>query len=136
MRVHPLGLAILIALTVSSGAWAGHHELAAQYDRGRTITLTGRVTSIEWVNPHVVVTLAIEKEARQTWRFELDQPAALGRRGWTRDQITVGESIIVTTHPAKDGGPTGVARTVTLPSGQQLVATTDASWNWRRMPSR
>jgi hypothetical protein len=95
----------------------------------------------------VVVTLAVEnkerrqgvpveQEARQTWRFELDPPAALGRRGWTRDQIKVGESITAAAHPAKDGGPTGVARTITLASGQQLVATTDSSWNWRQMPSR
>ena len=29
-----------------------HHSFAAEYDRNRTITVTGSVTRLEWTNPH------------------------------------------------------------------------------------
>jgi hypothetical protein len=39
----------------------------------------------------------------------------------------------VTAYPSIDGGPKAVARTITLASGEQLVASTDGSWNWREV---
>jgi hypothetical protein len=134
MRTLPVVLTLLAGVTASSSASAWHHDLAQLYERGRTITLTGRVTAVQWMNPHVVVTLAAEDQSLQTWRIELDPPGALGRREISRDQIPEGSSITVIAHPAKNGGPTAVARTVTLPSGRELVVTTDTSWNWREMP--
>jgi hypothetical protein len=35
-------------------AWA-HHSFPAQYDAAKTITLTGKVTKVEWTNPHIFI---------------------------------------------------------------------------------
>ena len=138
MRTRAIALTVLVGVIFSGGASAGHHPLDELYVRDRTIALSGRVTVVEWVNPHVVLTLAVEDTARkvQTWRIELSPPGALARGGWTRDRVTVGASIAVTAHPSHDGGPSAVARAVRLSSGEELVASTDASWNWRRAPPR
>jgi len=39
---------LLVALPVSA-----HHSFAAQYDRQKSVTLRGKVTKVEWANPHV-----------------------------------------------------------------------------------
>ena len=30
-----------------------HHSVSAEFDLSKRITLEGRITKIEWVNPHV-----------------------------------------------------------------------------------
>ncbi len=138
MRVRAVALTMCVGAVFTATASGGHHPLGELYVRDRTITMSGRITAVEWVNPHVVLTLAVEDQARkvQAWRIELDPPGALTRRNWPRDRVTAGASVTVTAYPSHDGGPSAVARTVTLSSGEQLVATTDSSWNWRRTSSR
>ena len=34
---------------------AGHHSFPAQYDVDKPITLTGKVTKVEWTNPHIFI---------------------------------------------------------------------------------
>ena len=135
---HRSGLLVAaLAVAVSSAAAARHHPLAELYERGRTLTLTGRVTAVEWANPHAVLTLSVDDGAgpARTWRIELDPPGTLQRRQWPRDRVTAGMTITVLAFPAKDGQASAVGRTVTLAGGEELVATTDASWNWRRVGS-
>ena len=45
----------LVALTFGGcvGAAQAHHSFAAQYDSDKPITLTGKVTKVEWTNPHI-----------------------------------------------------------------------------------
>ena len=131
MRIHPFVLAVVVGLMASSGVQAGHHDLTVLYERDRTMTLTGSVSAVQWTNPHVVVTLAVDTPAKLAWRIELDPPGALGRRQISQDQFKAGATVTVVAHPAKDGGASAFAKTVTLPSGQQLVTSSDASWNWR-----
>src|SRR5262245_57708267 len=45
-----LALALSLAYLGSSPAHA-HHSFAAQYDAAKPITLTGKVTKVEWTNP-------------------------------------------------------------------------------------
>jgi hypothetical protein len=133
MRSCVVVLIVLVGLTVFPRLSSAHHQLDKTYVRERTIVLTGTVTTAEWINPHVLVTMAVKDAAGkiQNWRVELDPPNTLLRRGWKRDSPPVGATITVTAYPSIDGGPKAVARTITLASGEQLVASTDASWNWR-----
>src|SRR5262245_49746345 len=45
------GLTVLTLLAAAAPI-AAHHSFAAEYDRNRTITVTGAVTKLEWTNPH------------------------------------------------------------------------------------
>ena len=40
------------ALLATALPMAAHHSFAAEYDRTRTITVTGSMTKLEWTNPH------------------------------------------------------------------------------------
>jgi hypothetical protein len=138
MRTRSVVLTVLAGLTFCPHASNAHHQLDKTFVRERTITLAGTVMKTEWVNPHVLLTLEVRGAAGkvQDWRIELDPPNALLRRGWKRDSPAVGTAITMTAYPSIDGGPTAVARTVTLASGEQLAASTDNSWNWREMGIR
>jgi hypothetical protein len=135
MRSRVCVLIVLAGLTAFPRTSSAHHQLDKTYVRERTIVLTGTVMKADWINPHVVLTMAVKNDAGrvENWRVELDAPNALLRRGWKRDSPAVGATITVTAYPSIDGGPMAVARTITLASGEQLVATTDGSWNWREM---
>ena len=46
-----IGVAAALCLEMSVRGQA-HHSFAAEYDRARTITVTGTVERLEWTNPH------------------------------------------------------------------------------------
>ena len=59
-----------LSAVVGVGSWlAGtaapveaHHAFAAEFDADRPVEFTGRVTRVEWVNPHVWIHLDVEEQ--------------------------------------------------------------------------
>ena len=57
------------------------------------------------------------------WAMEMGSPNVLMRQGWRRDTLKIGDVVSVEGSKAKDGSPTGNARTVILSkTGQKLFA--------------
>jgi hypothetical protein len=108
-------------ITVSLGA---HHSFDAEYDRTRTITVTGTVEKLEWTNPHarIFVTGKDETGKEQLWDFELGPPNGLMRRGWRRDSLKQGHKVTVNGFRSKTSGHVANARNVTLADGRQVFA--------------
>ena len=103
---------------------AAHHSFAAEYDRNRTITVTGSVTKLEWTNPHarLYVMGADETGKTQEWDFELGPPNGLMRNGWTRNSLKQGMKVTVSGFHSKTQPYIANARTVSLPDGRQVFA--------------
>lgn len=101
-----------------------HHSFAAEYDRNRTITVTGSVTKLEWTNPHarLYVMGADETGKMQEWDFELGPPNGLMRNGWRRDSLKAGLKVIVEGFRSKTSTVVANARSVKLPDGRQVLA--------------
>ena len=102
-------------LLLLTGNVAAHHSFSAEFDARKAFKVTGTVTRIEWTNPHVYVYVAVKDDASgaaTTWTMELPSPNHLMRHGWTRDDLRVGELVVVEGSPAKDGSRTGNARTI------------------------
>jgi len=121
-----LGFAVtglFVAALATSPAFA-HHAFGLQYDAGRSTTLHGVVTKVEWTNPHAHFYVDIKDENGNVsnWNMELASPNALRRLGWTRDILKVGDEVSVYGAPAKDGAKMANARTVTLADGRKMVA--------------
>ena len=101
---------------------AAHHSLAAQYDPERPITLTGKVSKVEWTNPHARFYLDVKDAKGQvvTWNFELASPNTLQRAGWSRTSLKEGDRITVEGSIARNGANLGNARCVTFADGSRL----------------
>jgi hypothetical protein len=118
---------VALALVVSGGrALVAHHSFAAEFDAKAPFKLTGKVTKVEWMNPHTFfyIDVADEKTGKPTnWAMEMGTPNILMRNGWTRNTLKIGDVVTVEGSKAKDGTPTGNARTVILTStGKRLFA--------------
>lgn len=111
--------AVLTALLLSAASQAAvaHHSFRAQYDANQPITLTGVVTKIDWMNPHVYFYIDVTDDETgevQSWAFEMGPPHMLERRGWKRNSMQIGDVVEVHATRARDGSSSGNARQVTL----------------------
>jgi hypothetical protein len=126
----PTAAAALVLAPLASPA---HHQLDELYERDSSVSLTGTVTRVDWVNPHARFSLSVSDPAGSSveWIVELDPPHVLQRRGWTRDTILAGQTVAVEGFRAIDGAPRTYAKTVTPANREALQASSDESWNWR-----
>jgi len=124
-------LAVSFALLVSAGRALAHHSFAAEYDRAKTITLTGMVTKIEWMNPHVYFYMDVKDQEGKVknWSLELGNPAGLYRRGWKKEALKIGGAATIEGSMAKDGSLRVNASTVTL-EGKRLFAGSSGEDNY------
>jgi Family of unknown function (DUF6152) len=138
MRAYLLGGVIAIAVLLSAGRTTAHHSFAAEFDANKPITVTGKVTKVDWTNPHVwfYVNVKDEKTGEVTnWGAEMGPPHGLQRRGWRRDTLKIGEEVTVSGSLAKNGSKRMNARSVTLTStGGRPGETLDAQSSQRENP--
>jgi hypothetical protein len=107
-----------------------HHSFRAQYDATKPIEVTGYVTKIDWMNPHVYFYIDVVDAQGKTesWAFEMGPPHMLEQRGWKRNSMTIGDELEVSGTRARDGSLTANARTVKLrATGQVLGAASSES---------
>jgi hypothetical protein len=122
---HRLLLAITIVFGLAIAApLIAHHSVQAQFDRNKTVTLTGPVTKLDWINPHARFLMDVkDAEGKVTsWEVELSAPAMLMRRGWTRAALPIGGSVTATGASAKDGSKMIYANSVTLADGKRVFS--------------
>jgi len=115
---------ILAALgLVSALPVIAHHSFAATYDGSKSIRLTGKLTKIEWTNPHSYIYLDVTDENGKVvnWACEGAAPGALSRRGFQKGDIKFGDTIIIDGYRARDGSNLMDARRVILPDGRVIA---------------
>ena len=118
IRTIALAAALLIA---STATWA-HHAFAAEFDVKKPVKLRGKVTKMEWINPHawIHVDVADESGMVHDWMIECGAPNGLLRRGFTKASLPPGTEILVTGWRAKDDSFRANGSDITLPDGKTL----------------
>jgi len=119
-----IGVPLLASFALTPAVVFAHHSFAAEYDAGKPVTLKGKVTQFEWVNPHswLHVDVTDEKGNTVNWTAETAPPNALYRQGWRRSSIKPGDEVIIEGFAAKDESHTMSARTVQTADGKRLLA--------------
>src|SRR3954463_12999362 len=102
-----------------------HHSFAAEYDASKPTALTGKVTKVEWTNPHAFFYIDVKDEKTgqvSNWSIELGSPNSLMRLGWSRSSMKIDDVVNVQGSLAKDGSKLVNARNITLAStGKKLL---------------
>ena len=107
---------VVTVLAISSGA---HHSFSAQYDSNQPVSLTGAVTKIEWMNPHVYFYIDVRNEETgrvENWALEMGAPAVIQRNGWRRNTMKMGDMVRIEGTRARTGYPHANARSVVMVS--------------------
>jgi hypothetical protein len=114
--------AAALALAISALPAYAHHSFAAEFDATQPVRLTGKITRIEWTNPHTYFYIDVTgPDGKVTnWSIEGASPGALSRRAWNRGDLKIGDTVVVEGYRAKSGSNVADGRRVTLPDGRAL----------------
>jgi hypothetical protein len=115
-------LAVGAGLVLATVPVLAHHSFAAEYDSTKPLKITGTVTKVEWMNPHIYYYVDVKSDDGKVTNFAVEggTPGALYRQGWRKDSLKVGDRVTVEGFSAKDGSNHLNGRKVLLPDGSRV----------------
>jgi len=111
-------LAGALALGIASPVLAHHSH--AMFDHTKDVTLTGKVTVFEFVNPHASLYVDVKNDKGETvnYWFEMSNVPNMITRGIGKTTLKYGDTVTVKFHPLKDGRPGGNYVSITTDQGK------------------
>lgn len=119
-----------LALLMCAGIALAHHSVAGQFDLQKTVTVTGVVSKVHWINPHLYIDFQVTQPVQHAaaWRLE-GVPIGMARKaGLTKAMLEgKGESVTIVAHPARDGtAHLGYIIKISYPDGKVYQFAADA----------
>lgn len=99
---------VLVAATfvVVAGTVSAHHSVSGQYDASKPLTLTGVISKVDWINPHIYLHLDVKDKdgAVTTWTLSTLPTAMMRRAGLTKESLQgqPGEVVTINAIAARD----------------------------------
>ena len=115
------------ALALGPASVLAHHS-TTMFDHSKTMTISGTIVELRWVNPHVSLSVngtVKDSEEAGVWVMEMTSPGNLVRAGgWTRNAVKPGDKVQVDFSPLRDTSLKGGAlkKLTNLETGQVLTA--------------
>ena len=118
-------LGVLVALSLTAGNATAHHSVAGQFDATKRTTITGVVSKVDWINPHVYIYMDVPdaQGAVTTWRLESLPTAMLRKAGLTSEMLKGGgQKVTAAVILARNGTPNlGWLLNLTYEDGHEYV---------------
>jgi hypothetical protein len=118
-----VALSMVLLLLAMPSAWA-HHSTTALFDMDKRISVTGNLTKIDWINPHIRVSIEAKGGSGKVdnWLFESNPPSwyrsvGLGRADFAK---AIGQTVTVEGVRAKDGTLYGYMQKIKFADGTSL----------------
>jgi hypothetical protein len=113
-----MGAGLLLAV---APAFA-HHAFQAEFDDKKPVTLTGKVTDMEWINPHAWIHLDVTNAdgSVTNWMVECGSPNIMLRRGFSKRSLETGSELTIKGYQAKNGQNKANGSSVTFKDGKKL----------------
>jgi Family of unknown function (DUF6152) len=125
--IHPITPArvLVAAVCLLAGALsaAAHHSVSGVFDVTKEVTVTGKITMLEWINPHTYLHVDVQEPngVVTTYVFESLPPAFLRRSGVNKEGLLggkeVGTTVTVKANPYRDKPHGGWITRITYPDG-------------------
>jgi hypothetical protein len=113
---------LLIALFLGAGATAFAHHGAGTFDLRSSVTYTGKLTRIEFINPHswlyFEVTDANGKVSKH--RCEMRSAHTLRRSGWSQELFPIGQQVTIEAAPDRNDPNSCYLNTVRFADGSHM----------------
>ena len=126
MRNIAIATALAVAAVIAAAPAAAHHSFAAEFDITKPVTLVGKVTKIEWTNPHAYLFIDVadaQTGAITNWEIEMGSPNGLTRLGWTRTLLKAGDAVTIEGSLGRNKSNLANARSVVMTeTGKKLGA--------------
>jgi hypothetical protein len=96
-------VAVLVCgLLLVTAPLSAHHASRAVYENN-SITLMGTVTSYEWSNPHIIVSIQVKgKKGNEEWHAEVLPPVQATAAGWSKESIKPGDQVTLIGHAGRN----------------------------------
>ena len=117
---------------------AAHHPVAAKFDPGHVVSISGRVTSVDWNNPHVHLFIQANdtSSAAGNWAVELPSVIDLETNGWTINDVKVGDNVTAIGPAARNGSEQLWGERVTMGLTGLVLYTLDPDALARKLAAR
>jgi hypothetical protein len=122
MPTRPVAAILLLgSLLAALPLWA-HHAFQAEFDDKKPVHLVGKVTKMEWINPHAWIHIDVaDADGKVTsWMVECGSPNIMLRRGFTKESLEFGTVLTVDGYQAKNGSNRANGSSVTFRDGRKL----------------
>ena len=114
-------LPIAAFLLAAASTVLAHHSVLGQFDLSKSVTLTGTITKVDWINPHPYVHLNVKAPtgSATSWQLSTIPIAMMRKAGITKETLrgAPGEIVTVVAHPALNGRPLAWVTRITYADG-------------------
>jgi hypothetical protein len=92
-----------------------HHGFDTEYDQSKKISMTGVVTKVSWLNPHMRIFIDVTNKdgSVANWNLELTSPNNVRRQGWGKNDLLPGDKVNFEANPGKLVESRGALRLIT-----------------------
>jgi len=126
VRYVPPVLFLLALLSLPPSHVLAHHSISAFADPSKLVSLNGRLTKVEWVNPHILIYVDVDVSGQtQPWKFQGAAPSwwrsvGVGKTNFAKH---IGEKVTVSGNVARDGSAYGYFLKLAFANGDLLETT-------------
>lgn len=129
MKRKSLGVfGVIFGLLLASAPALAHHSPNAEFSFKKTFIVSGTISSVEWINPHVYVHLDVKDASGKVtpYNFETHPTRFLHKAGVTKEMLLgpdgEGQKVTIEAFPAKDDSKgLGFIQKITFPDGHFFV---------------
>ena len=115
------GFAVMAGAVAATAVANGHHSVSGVFDSERSFEITGVVTEVEWINPHIYLHLEVTGEDGNVtlWQLETAPTAFMRKAGISKSMLLGdGESVTVTGIASHTLPNVGWIRQITFKDGR------------------
>jgi hypothetical protein len=115
-------LFLIGSLLAAATAAQAHHGLTQEFDVEKQLTVTGTVSKVDWINPHIYFVLDVKQPTGGTQYLLETVPVAFARRaGVTKEMLLGGgKPVEVTMFTGRKDPHVGFARLIKFSDGRTL----------------